>query len=514
MSAKATLILNVDDTDAARYVKTRILTRAGYDVVEAATAAAAMKALDERSPDLVLLDVRLPDGNGREICARIKSDPSKASILVLQTSASHIESRHRVASLDAGADGYLVEPMEPEELLANVRALLRLRQAESERQAALDALKEADRRKDEFLAMLAHELRNPLAPIRNAVELMRVSDDPRVRERAREMVGRQAQHLARLVDDLLDVSRITRRKIVLKPSVVRLAAVVEAAIETARPLIDAQQHAFKVDLPPQDLWLAVDSVRIAQAVGNLLHNAAKFTPRGGHIALSARRDGNDLRILVTDDGVGVTPEVLASAFELFTQGERSLDRSQGGLGIGLSLVKGLVEMHGGRVEAQSPGPGRGSTFTLVLPLDKLEAHPPGLPEPAAAPRPAGCQRILIVEDNADAAESTQYLLSSIGHEVQVVADGGAAIEAARRLRPDLILLDIGLPGMDGYQIAAALRASPETSQTHLIAVSGYGQDKDRMRSAKAGFDLHLVKPVDPKRLVEAINAIAGKSRVA
>jgi CheY-like chemotaxis protein len=188
MSTK-TLILNVDDTDAARYVKTRILTRAGYEVIEAATAAQAMKALDESRPDLVLLDVRLPDGNGREMCARIKADPAKAQILVLQTSASHIDSRHRVASLDAGADGYLVEPMEPEELLANVRALLRLRQAESERQAALDALKEADRRKDEFLAMLAHELRNPLAPIRNAVELLRVSDDPHVRERAREMIG-------------------------------------------------------------------------------------------------------------------------------------------------------------------------------------------------------------------------------------------------------------------------------------------------------------------------------------
>jgi signal transduction histidine kinase len=328
MSTK-TLILNVDDTDAARYVKTRILTRAGYEVIEAATAAQAMKALDESRPDLVLLDVRLPDGNGREMCARIKADPAKAQ----HPGAADLGLAHRLAPprrlarrrrrrLPGGADG-------AEELLANVRALLRLRQAESERQAALDALKEADRRKDEFLAMLAHELRNPLAPIRNAVELLRVSDDPHVRERAREMVGRQAEHLARLVDDLLDVSRITRARSC--SSLGRAPGRGDGGGDRdRRPLIDAQRHAFEVELPPQDLWLAVDSVRIAQAIGNLLHNAAKFTPRGGRIVLASRRDGAELRISVEDNGVGVTPDVLASAFDLFTQGDgRSTARRAG-----------------------------------------------------------------------------------------------------------------------------------------------------------------------------------------
>ena len=507
MSPAGALILNVDDTDANRYVKSRILKAAGFEVIEASTGAAARKLVAERSPDLVLLDVRLPDCNGRQLAAEIKRNPGTAQVVVLQTSASHVDTAHRVASLEAGADGYLVEPIEAEELVANVRALLRMRKAERERQAALEQLQEADRRKDEFLAMLAHELRNPLAPIRNAVEILRVSEEAEVRERARQMVARQVQHLARLVDDLLDVSRITQRKIVLKPAPVALAAVIEAAVEIARPLIDGQAHTLETRLPEEALWFKVDAVRMAQAVGNLLHNAAKFTPPGGRIAIEARVDHGALTIAIEDNGVGITPETLASAFDLFTQGERSLDRSQGGLGIGLSLVKGLVEMHGGTVAAASAGAGKGSRFTITLPM-RLRTSPAAAGGDASkvsrAPR-----RVLVVEDNADAAESMRMLLEAIGHEVWVVCDGALALEEARRTRPDVILLDIGLPGMDGYQLAAALRAMPETSGAHLIAVSGYGQDKDRMRSREAGFDLHLVKPVDPAKLSEAIGRVAA-----
>jgi signal transduction histidine kinase len=509
MSRTCPLILNVDDADANRYVKSRILTAAGFDVIEAATGAAARRLLAERGPDLVLLDVKLPDTSGRVLAAEIKSNPQTAQVVVLQTSASHVDTAHRVASLEAGADGYLVEPIEPEELVAHVRALLRMRKAEHERQAALEALQEADRRKDEFLAMLAHELRNPLAPIRNAVEILRISEDRAVRERAREMVGRQVQHLARLVDDLLDVSRITQRKIALKPTVVALAALIASAVEIARPVMDAQQHAFELDLPPEPLWIRVDAVRMAQAIGNLLHNAAKFTPRQGRLRLSARPDGPVLRIRVEDNGVGLTPDTLASAFDLFTQGDRSLDRSQGGLGIGLSLVRGLVELHGGEVSAASDGPGKGSVFTITLPMDRVGARAPAADGPAPALARQGGRRILVVEDNADAAESMLLLLRGIGHEVVVVTDGSEAIGVARSLKPEVILLDIGLPGMDGFQLAAALRALPETSHARLIAVSGYGQDKDRERSAQAGFDLHLVKPVDPRRLVEAITAVAA-----
>jgi signal transduction histidine kinase len=499
----AALILNVDDSDANRYVKSRVLNAAGFSVIEAANGAAARKLFAERSPDLILLDVRLPDADGRALAAEFKGGENGSHVVVLQTSASHVDTAHRVASLDAGADGYLVEPIEPEELVAHVRALLRMRKAERDRGAALAALQEADRRKDEFLAMLAHELRNPLAPIRNAVEILRVSEDRAVRERAREMVGRQVQHLARLVDDLLDVSRITKRKIALKRSVVSLASVAEAAVEIARPAIEAPGHELQVALPDEAIWLELDAVRMAQAIGNLLHNAAKFTPSHGRIRLEAARAANKLRISVADNGVGIAQDHLQSAFDLFTQGERSLDRSQGGLGIGLSLVKGLVEMHGGEVSAASPGPGKGSTFTILLPLDRLEARAPAAAVAVAPVKHEG-RRVLVVEDNADAAESMMLLLRGIGHDVTVVTDGSEAIEVARRVRPEVVLLDIGLPGMDGFQLAAALRALPETSRVRIIAVSGYGQEKDRQRSAQAGFDLHLVKPVDPARLAEAV----------
>jgi signal transduction histidine kinase len=498
------LILNVDDSDAYRYAKTRILRSAGFEVVEAATGAAARRLVFQRPFDLLLLDVKLPDADGRNLAAEFKSDPRSAQVMVLQTSASHIDTAHRVASLEAGADGYLVEPMEPEELVAHVRALLRIHEAERARQAAVAQLREADRRKDEFLAMLAHELRNPLAPIRNAVEILRVSDDPGIRERARAMVGRQVAHLARLVDDLLDVSRITQRKIALRRSIARLGAIVESAVETARPMMQSQEHHFEVSAPEEDIWLEVDAVRLSQAIGNLLHNAAKFTPRGGRVHLDLRREGQDLVIRVEDNGVGLTPETLASAFDLFTQDERSLDRSQGGLGIGLSLVKGLVEMHGGSVSASSEGPGKGSVFTIRLPLGALERRAPGA-APQAHQRAPARRRILVVDDNFDAAESMQILLHKDGHEVSVVHDGAKAIEAARGFRPDVVLLDIGLPGMDGFQLAAAMRAMPETSGAQIIAVSGYGQDKDRQRSAQAGFDLHLVKPVDPAKLSAAID---------
>jgi len=387
-----------------------------------------------------------------------------------------------------------------------VRALLRMRKAEQEAHEALAALREADRRKDEFLAMLAHELRNPLAPIRNAVELLRVSEKADVRERAREMVGRQVAHLARLVDDLMDVSRITQRKIVLRRSTAALDSILESAVETVRPLMELQGHDFRLTQPEAKLWIHVDAVRMAQAVGNLLHNAAKFTPKGGRIALEAAREDGDLVIRVEDNGVGITPETLASAFDLFTQADRSLDRSQGGLGIGLSLVKGLVEMHGGTVSAKSAGAGRGSIFTMRLPLAGIERQEP---KPVAE-RPAGsaaARRILVVDDNFDAAETMQLMLEKSGHAVAVVHDGLEALDAARGFRPDVVLLDIGLPGMDGFELAAALRALPETSRAHLIAVSGYGQEKDRARSAKAGIDLHLVKPVDPAKLHDAINGV-------
>jgi signal transduction histidine kinase len=506
------LILNVEDNGPKRYLKTRALAGAGFEVLEAADAATARALVRERRPDLVLLDVRLPDGDGRDLCAWIKGSEETAQIAVIQTSALLVDSHERVASLDAGADGYLAEPLEPGELIAHVRALLRVREAERERQAAMAALQEADRRKDEFLAMLAHELRNPLAPIRNAVEILK-SEDPALRERARTIVSRQVSHLARLVDDLLEVSRITQRKVVVKRAPVTLRSVIDSAIETARPFVDANRHALAVSIPDEDVWLEIDAVRIAQAIGNLLNNAAKFTPRGGRIRLGARLDGAEVEIEVVDNGTGIAPELLGSVFDLFTQDDRSLERSQGGLGIGLSLVRGMVELHGGSVHAESAGRDQGSRFAVRLPLATAAARAPRRPPASAARTPRERRkRILVVEDHADCAETLRMVLQDEGHEVSVFDDGLEALACAREWRPEVVLLDLGLPGMDGYELAARLRALPELSETPLIAVSGYGQQRDRDRCAAAGFDLHLTKPVEPARLAEALESARSLAR--
>ena len=510
--SEPTVVLNVDDNDTGRYVKTRILRAAGFEVIEAANGAAALELIARCSPELVLLDVKLPDVSGRDICVRLKNDPGTASIVVLQTSATHVDSKNRVASLDAGADGYLVEPIEPEELVASVRALLRMRRAEHERERALAALREADRRKDEFLAMLAHELRNPLAPIRNAVEILRVSPDRATRERARELILRQSEHLTRLVDDLLEVSRITQRKVVLQRSVVALGTVIDASVEVAQSMLESHQHTLVVSVPERDVWLDVDSVRLSQVIANLLNNAAKFTPSGGRILLGAFVGEGCLELRVEDNGVGISPEVLPSVFELFTQADRSLDRSQGGLGIGLSLARGLVEMHGGTLDAYSEGAGRGSAFVVRLPLAKVLAPTaPPRPAPLGAAQGIVARRVLVVEDNPDAAEAMRMLLAGIGHQVTLCGDGIEAVEIARESRPEVVLLDIGLPGLDGYEVARRLRAAPETAHAHLIAVSGYGQQKDRALSQAAGFDQHLVKPVEPARLAELIATLPRSS---
>ncbi len=509
MSSMAPLILNVDDNEASLYVKSRILKAAGFEVIDAATACVALEVIRTRRPALVLLDVKLPDLDGREVCTRIKGDPATSDIVVLQTSASHIESHDRVASLEAGADGYLVEPIEPEELVANVRALLRMRQAEEERRAALDALREADRRKDEFLAMLAHELRNPLAPIRNAVEILRRSDKPETLATARELIGRQTEHLARLVDDLLDMSRIASGKVTLQKRPSRLGALVDSAVETVRPFTEKNGQPVAVSVPEPDLWIDVDPVRFSQVVGNLLHNAAKFTPAGGRISIEARRDGESLQVAVTDTGVGIAADILPRVFDLFSQADRSLERAQGGLGIGLSIVRGLVEMHGGSVSASSDGPGKGSRFVVRFPWRAIACDSPAAP--GAAPAPAGPRaprRVLVVEDNADAAQAMLLLLRELGHHVTTVNDGAEAVMIARAFHPDVVLLDIGLPGIDGYELARKLRGMSETRNARMIAVTGYGQPSDRARSMAAGFDHHLVKPVDPAKLAEAVSATA------
>jgi signal transduction histidine kinase/DNA-binding response OmpR family regulator len=361
----------------------------------------------------------------------------------------------------------------------------------------------ADLQKNEFLSMLAHELRNPLAPIRNAIYLLRQRPDADPELRAIQgMIERQVQHLIRLVDDLLDVSRITRGKIRLQVEPITLSAVVARAVEISRPHIDARRHELTVQLPEQPLVVRGDPVRLAQVVGNLLNNAAKYTEEGGRIWLTVEQNGAEAVLRVRDTGVGIPAEMLVSVFELFTQVEHSLDRAHGGLGIGLTLVRQLVQLHGGRVHAASAGLGRGSEFVVHLPLlDKAD-----LPEhPAARPRAAEAslgRRVLVVDDNHDAAESLAMVLRLNGHAVSVCHDGPTALSMALATRPEVVLLDIGLPEMDGYEVARRLRACPGPNGMLLIAVTGYGQEQDVRRSRAAGFDHHLVKPVD-------LGALAG-----
>lgn len=364
------------------------------------------------------------------------------------------------------------------------------------------SVQEADRHKNEFLSMLAHELRNPLAPIRNAVQLLRLigGEQPEL-QWARDVIDRQVSHLVRLVDDLLDVSRITRGKIRLQPEPVEVGAFIAQAVETSRPLIDARKHQLTVKPPGEPLFVKGDATRLAQVLANLLNNAAKYTDEGGRITLTARREGDDVLLSVRDTGVGIPSGMLGKVFDLFTQVDRSLDRSQGGLGIGLTLVNRLVELHGGSVRASSPGPNLGSEFIVRLPLlrDLPSSHSRSNGRHADL-GDSPPKRILVVDDNKDAAESLSLLLQLARHEVRIALDGPAALAAAREFCPEVVLIDIGLPGMNGYEVARNLRQWPEMAGAQLVAITGYGQEEDRRLSLEAGFDVHLTKPVDPEEL--------------
>jgi PAS domain S-box-containing protein len=357
-------------------------------------------------------------------------------------------------------------------------------------------LQETDRRKDEFLAMLAHELRNPLAPISNAVEILKFTDlEPAQIARCIDMINRQVKHLARLVDDLLDVSRISRGLVELKKEPLEIRDFILLAVETCQPLIDTRRHTFSLALPPEPMWVEGDRVRLAQVVSNLLNNAAKYTEEDGHIELSVEASDHEVDIHVSDNGSGIDPSDLSHLFDLFYQADRNLDRAQGGLGIGLSLVHNLVAKHGGKVQAFSAGRGQGSEFVIRLPrLILFSSTPPITATPVASG--ANTLHILVVDDNRDIAESLALLLESEGHQVLTAFDGISALEISHTERPDIILMDIGLPGLDGYAVAQALRQSHELDRTLLIALTGYGQPDDRKKSSASGFDEHLVKPVD------------------
>jgi PAS domain S-box-containing protein len=623
-----TLLLNVDDNDGARYAKTRILQSAGFEVLEAANGTDALALVKRGGIALVLLDVKLPDINGIEVCRRIKADPDSAMVLVLQTSAALTGRADKIRGLEGGADNYLAAPIEADELIANVNALLRMRQTQSalrdsearfrqltdniedvfwmfsvpartleyvspayaaiwgrsaeslEREPGswMDAvhpddrayveglwsgmqehphydaefrilvadgslrwvrdrlfpvrdrrdevyrvarvtsditrrkemeslLRAADSNKNEFLATLAHELRNPLSPIRNAAALLGASGAGagERQARAREVITRQVDHLAHLVDDLLDVARISEGKIALRKEEVEIKGVIAQAIETAGPLITAREHRLEVIQPERHIWVEGDPVRLAQSMGNLLHNAAKFTPKGGHIKVEVQLDGDMVRITVQDNGIGIAEDNLPRIFGMFAQAAVPPDRAPEGLGIGLSLVSRLLEMHGGRLSAASPGIGMGSTFTVELPVLRTSTSQEGLPaaEQAGQAEKKG-RRVLLVDDNVDAMEMMAFLLAEMGYEAYSTADAANIVELALARRPDVIVLDIGLPNVDGYEVARMLKRHPELQSIRLVAHTGYGSPEDRRKAQEAGFDAHLVKPAELDDLEKAL----------
>jgi signal transduction histidine kinase len=494
---KPKVLLADDNADMRDYV--RRLLAPFYDVVAVPDGQEALRAVFQHEPALVLTDVMMPNLDGFGLLRALRADPRTASIPILMLSARAGEEA-RIEGLEAGADDYLIKPFSARELLARVNGTLAVARVRRETEAVL---READRRKDEFLATLAHELRNPLAPLRNGLQIMRLArHDPPAVEEARGMMERQLQIMVRLIDDLLDVSRVSRGRIDLLKQRVDLAEVVRSALETSRPLIEASGHELTVVLPSDPVYVEADVARLAQVFANLLNNAAKYTRRGGRLRLAVERQDGAAAISVRDNGVGIPADMLSRIFEMFAQVDRSLEKTQGGLGVGLSLVKRLVEMHGGTVEAHSDGPGMGSELVVRLPVVTPPAE--AVAETGAERPFFTARRILVVDDNVDAAASLALLLEIMGHETRTAHDGLEALDAAAAFRPQAILLDIGMPNLNGYEVCRRLRAQPWGKGLLVVALTGWGQEEDLRHAREAGFDHHLVKPVEPAALQEIL----------
>ena len=519
-------ILLVDDQPAKLLTYESILGELGENLVKVSSATEALEYLLRNEVAVVLVDVVMPELDGYELAAMIRQHPRFQKTSIIFVSALLLTDLDRLRGYECGAVDYVPVPVVAEILRAKVsvfaelyrktRALERLNaeleQRVAERTAALEAttaaLQEADRRKDEFLAILAHELRNPLAPIRTAVQLLRRRDlaEPQSM-RARDVIERQVQHLVCLIDDLLDVSRITRGMITLQRERVLIDAVVARAVETARPLIDSRRHELSLDLPEELLSVDGDPTRLVQIMGNILHNAAKFMEPGGRITVSVARENSFAVIKVKDAGMGIPADLVPKIFDLFSQVHQKSASPHSGLGIGLALVRRLVEMHGGTVSASSQGPGHGTELAVRLPVigvqSTLVSGPGGESKkpPSVSPR-----RILVVDDNGDAVEALGLQLQLAGHDVRTANDGMEALEVAESFAPQVVLLDLGMPRMDGYETARQIRRRWWGRNATLVALTGWGQQQDRQRTSDAGFDVHLVKPVSEFDLFQAISS--------
>ena len=524
--------LLVDDLEENLLALEALLRRPGLAILKAKSGQEALELLLMHDFALALIDIQMPVMDGFELAELMRGREVTRRIPIIFVTAGVADRQRRFRGYDAGAVDFLNKPIEPHILRSKADVffeLYRQRQEvasqrdelkaateriqvlleESNRQA--EALRDADRRKDEFLAMLAHELRNPLAPIRNAVELLSFEQLPPNELRdARDIIGRQVSHMARIIDDLLDVARIVRGKVELRPSLHDIVEVVRHTAEDYRPTLTAGGLTLELSLPEASITVDGDPTRLSQVVGNLLHNAGKFTPAGGslHVSIDLDAAAGHAEIAVRDTGIGFHPEEAEQMFEPFSQIQQNIDRGKGGLGLGLALAKGLIDLHGGTIQATSPGPNRGATFTIRIPVaneqqgnDQTQRERDT--EKASLAKPL---RILVVEDNADAARMLQVLLTMNGHQVEVSSDGEAGLHAVERFKPDVVLSDLGLPGaIDGYELARRLRTKGTADKLCLVALSGYGHEADRQRARDAGFHEHLVKPVVFDQLVTLLN---------
>jgi signal transduction histidine kinase len=539
-------ILMVDDQPAKLLAYEAMLEDLGENLIKAGSAHEALAYLLHNDVAAVLMDVSMPDIDGFELARLIRQHPRCERTAIIFVSAIHMSDQDKVKGYETGAVDYVSVPVIPEILRAKIRvfvelhrktaeltrlnnelearvaartddleeSLARLKESETLFRVQGEMLAEADRRKDEFLAILAHELRNPLAPIRSAVELLR---HPKARsaveiDRVRCMIDRQVTHLVHLVDDLLDASRISRGKLVLSRTRVDLVKLVADAIESVRASLGSNERRFAIELPPEPVWLEADAVRLTQIVFNLVSNAVKFTSPGGEVKVELRVAGAAVEIRVNDNGLGMDDTDLARAFDPFYQGASRAPGESSGLGLGLTLVKKLVELHGGTVEARSGGPGRGSEFLVRLPRSVEVAEAPASEQTTQSPSVAqDPKRILVVDDNRDAVESLARLLELLGNQVEVAYDGDTAVRAVPRFNPDVALPDIGMPGLDGYTAARAIRAGSNGHRIALIAMTGWGQAEDKRRALDAGFDAHLVKPVSIDTLIAALAALEARA---
>ncbi len=499
--------LFVDDREENLLALEALLRREGVEILKARSGPEALELLLVHEVGLALIDVQMPGMDGFELAELMRGTARTRRVPIIFVTAGSGDVQRRFRGYEAGAVDFLTKPIEPDVLRSKAEVFFELARQRDELRAAaeenarlVESLRDADRRKDEFLAVLAHELRNPLAPIRTGLQLLRMAPAPEVAPPARDVMERQLTHMVRLIDDLLDVSRISRGRIALRRERVTVRSVVDLAVEGSRPFLEAGRHTFLARVPEEPLELEADPTRMAQVISNLLTNAARYTPSGGRIELTVERDADRAVIRVTDNGLGIPPEMLPKVWEMFTQVNRKLERSQGGLGIGLSLVRRLVELHGGTATAESEGLLRGSTFTVRVPLATTPAARPPSPDPVERAAPEG-RRILVVDDNVDAAESLSILLQMSGHEVRTAHDGEAALAMVGAFRPEVVFCDIGMPGMDGYEVARRLRAleqgpRAEAGRAVLVALTGWGSADDKRLAREAGFDHHLTKPIE------------------